>query len=319
MTPTPLRRIRTVHGLSQVYVKDESVWPNGTFKDRLSTLAVSRAGTEATTFVTLSYGNTAVSIARIARTQAVGGVEHSVVVVVPADFSHWRFGPSSLGTRICASDVLTQLRSLAIVVPAELGAKILDDEALHQLAVEAGAPSSRVLNITEGIDVPAYVGVIREAVEQLGRPPDVCIVPYGAGILCNEIRDYLAPLGRTTVVPLSVASSTSIARMLYGPIWVDTAALQRQGYAYSRHRSPDRTGAPRIPYRVWRVDESDVLSGLAIARSEDLSTEPSGAAGLGVLHRLSGLVPNLRPESDLVLVVNTGNGIDGLVRPRGSQ
>lgn len=116
------------------------------------------------------------------------------------------------------------------------------------------------------------------------------------------------------MVPLSVANPDSLARMLHGPIWLDTEQLGRNGIALSRHRSPDRTGATREPYSVYEVSEGEIRLGLEIARLEGLSAEPSGVVGLGVLHRLEELVPGLRREEDLVLVINTGNGIDGFYK-----
>ncbi len=314
MNHTPLWRINSVPRFAHLFVKDESTWPSGTFKDRLSLRAIARCRARATTFATLSYGNTGISIARYAREAAVAGGRHHVVIVVPRDFECWEFGPSSLGTKLPAREVLEELQGFATVVPLDLSYDVLDDGALRKVAIEAGVPCSRFVNITEGLDVPVYVDIIREAVEQLGRPPDICVVPYGAGILCNEISDYLSNLGHGRVVPVSVASPKSMARMLYGPIWLDTVTLESQGVASSRHRSPDRTGAIRRPYRVWRVDESEILRGIEIAREERLSAEPSGAAGLGVLHRLEEIVPGVRPQHDMVLVINTGNGIDGLRR-----
>src|SRR5205823_7815678 len=122
-------------------------------------------------------------------------------------------------------------------------------------AREHGGYEGQVVNITEGLDVPAYVDIIAEAVDQRGRTPDVCLVPFGTGILCNEIIDFLTDTS-CTVVPLSVARRDSIARMLYGPAWVDVDELAQRGVSWTRHRSPDATGARRTPYRVFGVSEA---------------------------------------------------------------
>jgi len=311
---TPLRQLPPLHGIRNLFLKDESVHENGTFKDRLSHLAISR-NPSGTTFACISYGNTAVSLARAQRGNRSPDARcGDVVIFLPRTFADWKLGPSSLGSELAASLVIDELRSSAHVLPVDLGSQYLDDDTLKGLAHGMGVPTSKFLNVTEGLDVPAYVDVIREAVDQLGRPPDVCLVPYGAGILCNEIRDHLAALGHGIVVPLSVGRPDSIARMLFGPLWLDVNALELDGVALSRHRSPDRTGTSRQPYPVWCVRESEILRGLRIATSLRLSTEPSAAVGLGVLPRIEEFVPHFQRKTDTVLVINTGNGIDGFLR-----
>jgi hypothetical protein len=194
----------------------------------------------------------------------------------------------------------------------DLTSQPLDDAAL-QILFEGSVPASiPFFNVTEGLDIPAYADIMAEAVEQLGGFPDVCVVPYGAGILCNEIRDYCSGRADTVVVPISVASRTSSARMLYGPLWLDVETLAHDGSSMSRHASPDRCGRVRVPYRVWGATEDEVQKGLALAGRLGLSSEPSGSIGLGVLHRLDTIVPGFVPERHTVLVINTGNGIDGI-------
>jgi hypothetical protein len=56
------------------------------------------------------------------------------------------------------------------------------------------------------------------------------------------------------------------------------------------------------------------MRGLELAKDFGLSSEPSGCAGLGFLAQ-SGSVdsPTIDPDAT-ILLVNTGNGIDGLAR-----
>jgi hypothetical protein len=239
-----------------------------------------------------------------------------LVVFIPEGYGDWILGPSTLGTVLSASRVLAELRQSADIIEIPLHTGRLTDADLQRLAAEAGIVSGNFVNLTEGLDVPAYVDVIKEVVLDLGRPPDVCVVPYGAGILCNEISDHLKSVGHGRVVPLSVAEPTSMARMLYGPIWLDTGVLARNGMALSVHQSPDRTGAVRKPYPVFLVQEREIIRGMQIAQEAGISAEPSGVVGLGILHRLRDLCPGVRPDEDIVVVINTGNGIDGFLNPR---
>jgi hypothetical protein len=259
----------------------------------------------------ISYGNTALSLAlelERRRSGLADPPDRYGCALVPAGLSEWTLGPSSAGTTLSGERVVDRLRAVLDVVELAPGGGLIDDDGVVALARTCRPHARQVVNLTEGIAIPAYVGIIAEAVEQLGRPPDVCLVPFGAGILCNEIMDYLRDY-QTVVVPLSVPRADSLARMLYGPYWLDVAELARNGVAYSRHRSPDPTGARRHPYRVYEVREHEILRGLERAANLGISAEPSGAVGLGILDRLPALVPALQPDS-LVLVLNTGNGID---------
>jgi threonine dehydratase len=299
-----------INGLRRIYIKDESVNPTGTFKDRLIEKAMATSGVAAT-LAAISYGNTALSLAfhlerlrlRDARTPAMLGC-----VLVPPGLKRWSLGPSTNGTMLSGGDLIRRLKRTLEVVEIGEGSGVLTDADVEAV-VHSRLPMSRtVVNLTEGLDTPAYVDIAVEAVEQLGVPPDVCLVPFGAGILCNETRDYLSRFG-SRVVALSVARPDSLARMLYGPYWVDVDELWRTGVALSRHGRVDRTGAVRVPYSVYRVDESDIELGLERATAIGLSAEPSGVVGLGFLDRLPAIGVNV--ESDpLILVINTGNGID---------
>jgi threonine synthase len=311
---TPLLKVRPFAGVRHLYVKDESVQPNGTFKDRLSECAKNVIDPEAA-IVAISYGNTAISLCRILQRP-----RHALVIFVPRGFAAWELGPTSTGRRIRGTQMLEELDRSAIVVELDLAEGFYDDAALAILARAHGARSSTIVNVTEGLPVPAYVAIIEEIHAQLGRLPDVCLVPFGAGILCNELRDYVARTGsHCAIVPLSVASPDSSAKMLYGPIWVDIDALRENGVAESRHRSPDRTGAERTPYRVFAARENEIRLGVKRATEQNLSCEPSGAVSLGILDRLHELAPDVNLDESVVVCINTGNGIDGFLRGSGVQ
>lgn len=306
--PTPLLSLGPVGLHKNVFLKDESVHPTGTFKDRLAALAIAQGG-EDTLFGSISYGNTALSFARVC-----AGVSWArFVAFVPQNFGTWSFGPSSTGRLVTGADVVARLRTYgSSVLEVDLSSSRLGDDELARLARDAGLlHGSAFVNVTEGLHVPAYASIAQEALEQLGRPPDICIVQFGAGILANEVGDVFSSMtDRTVVVPISTPDPRSLACMLYGPIWADTSSLSATGVGMSRHASPDRTGIVRHPYRVFRVSEEQVRKGLRIAQQHGVSAEPSGAAGLGFLDALDTIVPTYDKENDRVLLINTGNGID---------
>lgn len=308
--PTPLLSLRPIGAHRNVFLKDESVHPSGTFKDRLARRAIQN-GRHDTLFGSISYGNTAVSFA-----QACASTDWArFVAFVPAGFAEWSFGPSSSGGRASGADFVDAVRAKgAAVLEVDLEAGVLDDIALERLAWAAGLLTNReFVNVTEGLSEQAYAAIGSEAMLQLGEPPDICIVQFGAGILANELHDvFLSASAQTLVIPISTPDPRSMAQMLYGPIWTDVGALETDGHAMSRHPSPDRTGRTRDPYKVYRVSEPQIAKGLAIASELGISAEPSGSAGLGFLDALQEIVPSYDGDKHRVLVINTGNGIDGL-------
>lgn len=52
------------------------------------------------------------------------------------------------------------------------------------------------------------------------------------------------------------------------------------------------------------------------ALHEDLNAEASGVAGLSILYRLEDIIPNLNRKKDVILTINTGNGIPNFVRKK---
>lgn len=305
---TPLKAIYDVHDTFDIFIKDESFNPTRTFKDRLAQRAVDRC-TEPTLFASISYGNTAISFAEKCSKSHLA----AFLAFVPKGFDNWQFGPSSRGTSIRGIQIRRLLEIYgAEVVEIDLSAKFYADEDLHEIARRSGILGDRkFVNVTEGIDEQAYAPIAEEAILQIGGIPDICVVQYGAGILCNEVIDVFNRNSmRTLIYPISTPDPQSIARMLYGPIWVDCQHLALHRYAKNGHSNPDRTGRSRDPYLVYAVSEEQIMLGLEMARSHGLDAEPSGVAGLGFLDSESIARHERERSRPSVLLINTGNGID---------
>ena len=311
--PTPLTRLPPTAGFDRVYIKDESCHPTGTFKDRLVRAALTSVP-ESAVIATISYGNTALSLAYhiSMREFGHGRGRPRPCVLLPQDMGEWALGPSTLGTEIAGRELRSYLASRLDIIDLPVSGAILSESEVKDAVTRQAGRVGVVIDITEGIEVPVYARIMHEAIAQLGRIPDVCLVPFGAGILCNQVKDALRDT-KCCVVPLSVADRSSAARMLFGPAWVDVSALARDGVALSRHRSPDRTGSVRVPYPVYLVSEREVADGLSHASALGISAEPSGCVGLGVLSRLGEIVPGLGSGSAVVIVL-TGNGLDGFAK-----
>lgn len=184
------------------------------------------------------------------------------------------------------------------------------EKDLEEIARQSGYCFENFVDVTEGLDRVAYEGVISEVVEQqLNHEPDYISVPFGAGILCNEVIDYVKKKNlKSKVIPVSSGNPNTIAIMLYGPIWVDADQLLKNGKAFTKHDTVDRKGLIREPYLVYNVNDDDILSAIQQLKTINLSCEPSGASGFAMLQKLNQISPDFNPDKHSVLVINTGNG-----------
>jgi threonine dehydratase len=302
-------------------IKDESQNPTHTFKDRLAyemirpLLEDVRRGVipKPMTFGSISYGNTAKAMGYYSDSlnKYAGKEIVRAVAFVPPKLSEKTFGPDTDNKTVRASDVIKNISKTCSVVPIDLSKKIYRAKDLEELAREHKQVIGEFVDITEGLNRPAYVNIIIEAIEQQLRfSPDYVIVPFGAGILCNEVIDYVNEHKlKTKVIPVSSGDPDTIAIMLYGPIWVDTKTLLKEGKAFTRHEEFDRKGRKREPYIVYHVSDQEMMLAMQELKKNGISAEASGASGIALLPRLKKIDSKFNADKHSVLVINTGNGL----------
>lgn len=312
---------KSIYGVSNLLIKDETRNPTHTFKDRLAyemirpLLEEVRQGKIPTpiTFGSISYGNTAKSMGYYtSMLNKMAGKEISrAVAFVPPEIDKKVFGPNTEGDKVSATSVFRNISQTCRIVPIDLNKKIYRENDLKELAQEHDAIIGEFVDITEGLNRPAYVNIIIEIIEQQLRfSPDYVIVPFGAGILCNEVIDYVNEHKlKTKVIPVSSGNPNTIAVMLYGPIWVDTQTLEKKGRAFTRHEPFDRKGRPRSPYIVYNVSDEDILDAMKELSKNNITAEPSAASGIALLKHLKNIDPAFESKKHTVLVIDTGNGI----------
>lgn len=265
------------------------------------------------TFGSISYGNTAKAMGHyVSRLNALCGKEVArAVAFVPPSLLEKRFGPDTEGHQVQASRMVDDLKKTCTIVPIDLKKQIYRSKDLDKLAREHDAVIGEFVDITEGLDRVAYVHIVIEAIEQqLHKAPDYVIVPFGAGILCNEVIDYIADHKLATkVIPVSSGNPQTIAVMLYGPIWVDVETMAKEGKGLTRHDAVDRTGRHRSPYTVYHVKDEDILEAMGMLSENGITAEPSGASSVAVLKHLKSIDPTFDPKKHSVLAINTGNGL----------
>ena len=148
--------------------------------------------------------------------------------------------------------------------------------------------------------------VVREMLQQLGRPPDVVIVPVGGGGLIAGTVTYLRERAPgVLVVGVEPAGAPAMIEALAhgGPVrldsmdpFVDGAAVRQIGAL--PYRIVAETGT-----RVMAVDEGAICTQmLRLYQSEGIVAEPAGALAVTALTAL-----DLPPGSTVAVIVSGGN------------
>lgn len=318
---TQLVSLANSFGVKNLWMKDEVQNPTHTFKDRLAyemvrpLLEKFRGGRipEPVTFGSISYGNTAKAMGYyVSRLNEIVGREIATsIAFIPPSLTSKKFGPDVEGKHVSASSMLDNIKKDSEIVEIDLKKQYWGSKELEQEARKEKKLKGSFINITEGLNRPAYVNIIIEAIEQqLKKSPDYVIVPFGAGILCNEIIDYINDYKlHTKVIPVSSGDPDTIAVMLYGPIWVDVKSLGAKGWGWTRHEDPDLKGRKREQYKVYHVTDKEIISAMKELRKKNVLAEPSGASGFAILPRLHKIDPAFDPKKHSVLIINTGDGL----------
>jgi threonine dehydratase len=317
---TPLVKLNGLFGIDNLFMKDETKNPTHTFKDRLAYEMIRPliekinigSQPERITFSSISYGNTAFSMGyycgkfnEFARANIV-----KALAFVPPEIISKPFGPNTEGKIIESNLVLSKIKESCDVLNIDLNAQIYREKDLEKIALIEDRILGKFVDITEGLDRPAYVQIIIESIAQLKKAPDYVVVPFGAGILCNEIIDYLDDNKiKTKVIPVSSGNPETIAIMLYGPIWVDVKSLLNNGEGLTRHDKIDRKGRVRDPYLVYHVEDEEIRNAMKVLKENNISAEASGSSGFSILSRLNIIDSKFDPRKHSVLVINTGNGL----------
>ena len=283
VTRTPLLPL-TLDGVT-LWAKAESLQQGGSFKLRGATNRLLLLSDEerARGVVAFSSGNHAQGVALAAKRLGI-----AATIVMPVDApAVKREATAAAGARIVPYDRATQSRE-------EIGAR---------LAQESGAtlvPSFDDVDIIEG---QGSVGV--EIRDQIGRAPDLLLVPCGGGGLSGGIA---LALPETRIVIVEPEGWDDMTRSLeLGEIVpvAEPAPPTRCDALQTKRVSPLTFGALRdAGARGVAVSEEEVAEAMRFAfRHLRVVAEPGGAAALAAL--LAGKAGELPDET--VVVVSGGN------------
>ncbi len=161
-------------------------------------------------------------------------------------------------------------------------------------------------------DVIAGQGtVVREITEQLGRPPDVLVVPVGgAGLVAGCLSWLVEHAPRTRVIGIEPIGAESLTAALAAghPVrleqmdtFVDGAAVRQVG-ALPLRIVQDYPG----PFEVCGVDPGVLCEEMIeLFQTEGVIAEPAGALATAALREVS--IPPSSDGTDVVCVVSGGN------------
>lgn len=297
----PVERLRREVGGAEVYLKNDTVLPTGSLKDRSNAVAISRAIEEGRGVVAVaSTGNAAASVAAYA---ARAGLE-SVVFVPEATAPEKVVQAASYGARI-------------LRVQADYdGTARLYGQALKAFGWYNCLSSNPFRN--EGKKTYAY-----EVWTDLdGRVPDWVIHPTAGGVgaaACWKGFNELYRLGWIERLPrIVVAQPTACAPVVraFEAGWDEIQPVEPQHtiaesikvgspstLAWCALRAVRDSGGTAVALSEAEIETSQIL----VAREAGIFAEPAGAVSFGAAMRLAreGI---LRPEH-LVVVVITGHGL----------
>jgi threonine synthase len=254
-----------------LWIKWEGANPTGSFKDRGMAVAVTRAVERgATGVVCASTGNTAASASAYA---ARAGIEATIVVAGGA----------------AASSKLVQVRAV--------GGRILEvdgtfgdayDEA-NRLAVNGVVH----VNSTNDDRIEGQKTAAFEILEQLGRMPDVLLLPYGGG---GNTKAYARGF-QEAAGALPRFHPTEAERR------ADTVASAIR-IVTPNHRDEVAGVLERSGGSVVTVSDDELLAAWRLLGSEEgLFCEPASAAGIAALER------GVAKPGERVVCVVTGHGL----------
>ncbi|NIH88383.1 threonine dehydratase [Amycolatopsis granulosa] len=182
-----------------------------------------------------------------------------------------------------------------------------DDAAAAAQAYAASTGTTMIPAFDDPRTIAGQGTVIKEAIEQLGRAPDVVVVPVGGGGLLAGTLAWLRethPGVRVIGAEPQGAASMALALEHGGPVametidpFVDGAAVRLVGqhtYALAAERRPDMVAVPEGRICVEMLD---------LYQSDGIIAEPAGALSPAALGPGLGLAPG----ASVLCIVSGGN------------
>ncbi len=298
---TPTRKI-SVPDFKQVYLKDESVNPTGTHKDRMAwemvvtyrqLLLSKKKGTikELPQMSIISSGSAANAIQRMLKSYSLPNLK---VLIGHKLNSKIKKGLETIGCEIYETD---------------LSKKVLNSEDILKLTDNIGG-----IDITSDDSLGPYDTFYDWlSYDVVNQGADFIFVPYGTGHLFENITNIAVKEAKSFFHDkrLIVKSSTIKQCNFFGATTNNPAS------------KADKLYSPHLPFvhfdkswiklaiskgyigsksNVYTVQERFIDKAMKIAKENNITCEPSGIAGLGLMLQMK----NKISKNKKILIVNTG-------------
>jgi len=302
---TPTKRI-DVPGFKKVFVKDESINPTGTHKDRMaweivcqyrSFLMAKKMGLVAgplPRFSIISSGNAAISLAHFLKKYNLPKPKILIDKHTPNKIRNY------LKKQYCE------------IYVTDLSKKALTSQEILNLT---NNPNGFDITSNEALD-PNIIFYDWLSFEIINEVPDYILMPFGTGSLyaniCNNIKEEICKVGKNDprlkidinklrnchIIGATVNLPTSKAYMLYSP-HLPFTQFNEQWINFSRE-----FGYIGKLSNVYLVTEDAIQKAFELLNSQGINCEHSGAAGLAFLleHKYK------FPRDKKILIINTGKG-----------
>lgn len=311
---TPLKHIRQNTKLDlDIWVKDESCNPTGTFKDRLAwklTHQLIQENRKENILIScITMGNTVKSIGYYFSKTFGSQDRPQVLGLFPMGFTKRVIGPDSNHVMITGSDLMQYCKEVGVrCFETDLETRYLTAQDIANIAKNIGLDFGSHRDVSYGIGEEAYSIILKEALDEMDTLPSVICVPVGAGVLFDEFVN-LVEINKLDciVVGVSVLKRESIADKIYGYYSPYFKELMVNNIAY-------HLKYPKHP--VITVSDDEIKDALEMLYSLDINSEPSAAAAFVPLirNKQNQIITDKRSK---ILVINTGNGMHTFDRSGG--
>lgn len=286
----------------ELYFKNDTLMPTGSFKDRGFSLAISKAKELGVTRgLTYTSGNAGASFAAYSGRAGM----KSVVLV-----KHWTTAEKLVMIRSYGQDVVK------LVYDSFGEVTTLLDEAVKQLGLY------QFVNFINPMRHEAMKTYAYELTQQLGAAPDRVIQPVGTGGgMWGAYKGFceLKTLGLITEVPhmhgVQPSATPPIAEAFRRGDKVATpSGDSHASFAQSIVSDTPLKGGKRVLRAAYEsggsvedVTDAEIMRALKVMAQEGIFTEPAGAAPLAALWRLADR--GLLRKGERVVCVATGTGL----------
>ncbi len=322
---TPVREIDlSKYGYGKILLKDESVNPTGTIKDRAS-WEVTTLYRDFARMMLLRHGSGEISTAEVSRikvprfTVITAGNEGRALA---QSFRKFNLPPVKMVVdKNTHPKILAQLQSLhADIYEVDLGAKELTPYEIREVS-----------NNRNGTDItstrlfsPEVVFYDWHVFESFNQKPDQIFMPFGSGRLSacylywqkKIVMDYLYgnPRDPRLSKEIDPREIMKIDLLCAEPLCYPSQADKLHGgfKPFLIFKDDDMAAISKFGFsgrgtEIYNISEAEISEAYSILRQEGVTCEPSSVAGLA-LYIQKFKAGTINPEKR-ILVINTGRGV----------